>query len=74
MHQKVYDSISKETLMTFICPPTRTLVSLKCAPLETIQLYLKTFLATRNNNDVNLDGNVVSTLYIHIYMYVVLAR
>ena len=51
--------------MTFICPPTRKLVSSKCAPIETIQLHLKHFYTARNNDDVNLDGNVWwSTLYI----------
>ena len=49
--------------MTFICvssarPATRKLVSSKYAPLETIQPHLKHFFATRDNNDVNLDGNM----------------
>ena len=45
-------------LMSSTRPLTRKLASSKRAPLETIQLYLQTFLATRNSNDVNLDGNV----------------
>ena len=53
----------KKSLMTFICvssarPATRKLVSSKYAPLETIQPHLKHFSLKRNNNDVNLDGNV----------------